>query len=147
MIREVVIDGSVTAAWVVLDETTALTVDLFERVQRHEISFLAPEMWHFEMLNVLRNSVLRGRMSEEEALHAVDTLTRIPVTIIPRTDADSEAILRHALRHKLTAYDATYFHLAQSRGVDLLTEDRDLLRLRSRFAWIRSLEDFCAPGA
>jgi predicted nucleic acid-binding protein len=146
MTRELVIDGSITAAWLILEETTALTIDLFERVQQREITFVAPEIWHFEMLNVLRNGVIRGRLTEADALRSVDTLCRIPVTVVPRSEQDVEAILRHALRHGLTAYDATYFHLAQSRGADLLTADKDLLRLRARFPWIRGLEEFCAPA-
>lgn len=41
----------------------------------------------------------------------------------------------------LSTYDATYLHLAESRGIDLITADNHLLMLRKDFAWIRTIEE------
>jgi predicted nucleic acid-binding protein len=52
------------------------------------------------------------------------------------------AILEAALRHRLSAYDATYLALADSRGIGLVTADSDLITLRKLYPWIVPLSEY-----
>lgn len=140
----IVVDVSVSAGWVLPDERNGLADRLLERVLAGELRLVAPETWYLETMNVLRNAVRRNRMTVDEVWPALDFADRLPLTIAPNAVEERRALMRHALEHGLTPYDAAYFHLAQTQRISLISADSDLLGLRGRFAWIRSLEDFCA---
>jgi len=142
--REVVIDPSVTAPWLFPDEESAHSRRLFAAVLKGEVSAAVPELWHYELINALRMAVRRGRLKEAEAAGAALRLELIPVESVPAQDQGHRSVLSAALDYDLTGHDAAFFALARSRGVQLVTGDDDLLRLRPRFPWIVSLEDFCA---
>jgi predicted nucleic acid-binding protein len=96
------------------------------------------------LINALRTAVRRGRLKEPEAAAAALRLERLPVESVPTAAQGHGVILSAALEHGLTGYDAAFFALARAQGAQLVTNDDDLLRLRPRFPWILSLEDFCA---
>jgi len=74
--------------------------------------------------NVLRRLVLHGSLSEEQGALAVDGFTRLALT---RFAADWLRPRMWALRHNLSAYDATYVALAEMTGATaLLTTDARL---------------------
>jgi predicted nucleic acid-binding protein len=58
---------------------------------------------------------------------------------------DGEAVLELAVEHGLSAYDAQYAALAQRLGVELVTEDRRLLRALPAVAI--SMREFLGAGA
>lgn len=144
MSREVVIDPSVTAPWLFPDEESANSRRLFAAVLTAEVSVVVPELWHYELINALRTAVRRGRLKEHEAAGAALRLEGLSVESVPAADQGHGTILSAALEYGLTGYDASFFALARARGVQLVTGDDHLLRLRERFPWIVSLEDFCA---
>ncbi|MBM4034187.1 MAG: type II toxin-antitoxin system VapC family toxin [Planctomycetes bacterium] len=142
MSREIVIHGSAAAPWVLPDERTEHSERLLEQVVDDSHALVVPELWRYEMLNVLRTGVLSGRITEEQARKGLARIGSIPLELVPTEAQGQGGILDTALSMRLTAYDATYLHLARSRGLDLVTADRELLALRDRFPWIYSVEDF-----
>ncbi|MFW6161961.1 MAG: type II toxin-antitoxin system VapC family toxin [Planctomycetota bacterium] len=142
MSREAVIDSSVSVAWVLPDERSDDSERLLGLIVRREVRVAAPELWHYEVLNVLRTAVLRGRIDERQAREAATVLSRLPVESVPPATQGHSEIVAAAMELCLSAYDAAYFTLARTRGNDLVTADQDLLALRSRFPWIRSLPDY-----
>lgn len=142
-----VVDVSVSAAWVLPDECNELADSVLRQVLSGEVQLLLPDIWQLETINVLRNAVIRKRVEVKEVWSALDFIDRLPITFAPGSAEERRVLMRHTLEYGLTPYDAAYFHLALTRRVQLLSADSDLLRLRNRFAWIRSLEDFCAPAA
>jgi len=143
MRREAVVDCSVSVAWFLPDERSELSAQLLRVVMRREVQVVVPELWHYEMLDALRTAVLRGRISEDQALGAVDGLRRARVETVSTDNQGLAVVLRTAMQLDLSVYDAAYVSLAESRGTDLVSADRGILRLRPRVPRIRSLPDFC----
>jgi len=84
----------------------------------------APHLIDSEVTNVLRRLVLRGHLTEAAGRLALDGFSRLALTRFP---ADWLRPRMWALRHNLSAYDATYVALAEMSGATaLLTTDRRL---------------------
>jgi predicted nucleic acid-binding protein len=84
----------------------------------------APHLIDSEVTHVLRSLVLRGNISEAQGAQALDGFTRLAITRFP---ADWLRPRMWALRHNLSAYDATYVALAELTGATtLLTTDARL---------------------
>jgi predicted nucleic acid-binding protein len=82
---------------------------------------VAPHLLDTEVLNAVRKLVLRGKLSEAQASEAVNGFALLSITRFP---ADWLAGRIWALRHNLTAYDATYVALAEMlSATSLLTTD------------------------
>lgn|GEM_PF-3570033 len=115
--------------------------ELLRDIARGAVRAEVPSLWWYECTNLVRSAVLRGRLSESDARLAVGALRRLPVIVLPWAGEGALEILDLALGHRLSAYDAAYLHAAQAEACELYTADRDLLGLRQRFPWIRSLQD------
>ncbi|MGQ9366908.1 type II toxin-antitoxin system VapC family toxin [Azospirillum sp. ST 5-10] len=120
-----VLDCSVTMAWVYGDETTAAVRAVFDRVG--DRGAWVPALWRLEVANVLEMGVRRGR---HDAAFRDDTLTDLAllsITVDSETDRHAwHATMRLAERHRLTLYDAAYLELAMRRALPLATLDDDL---------------------
>lgn len=86
----------------------------------------APHLIDSEVTHVLRSLVQRGGLSEEQAALALEGFTRLTIA---RFAADWLRPRMWALRHNLSAYDATYVALTEMSGAtSLLTTDARLAR-------------------
>jgi predicted nucleic acid-binding protein len=141
-VNELVIDCSVSATWVLPGELSARSERLLTQALDGEVRLLVPTLWHYESLNLLRSAVLRKRLTEPEAKKALHLLSEIPMEVVDPDLQGRPVILEAALRHRLSAYDASYLALADSRGVGLLTADSDLITLRRLFKWIVPLDNY-----
>lgn len=83
----------------------------------------APDLLVFEVLAVLRRDALRGELSHDRALGAVDDLGDLAVELFPTRPLRDRAF---ALRHNLTAADALFVALAELLDEPLATKDRAL---------------------
>ncbi len=144
MSHEVVIDPSASAAWVLEDEKTAESEELLQLVLERHLTMVVPELWWYEMINILRTAVVRRRMKEEDTQRALGVLSAVPMQLIASGTQGQALILADALRLNLSAYDATYLHLAELRGVRLVCEDTQVLKLQKRFPWIRTVKQVLA---
>jgi len=85
----------------------------------------APHLIDSEVTNVLRRLVLHGHLSEQQGALALGGFSRVALTRFP---ADWLRPRIWALRHNLSAYDATYVALAETiRATALLTTDSRLV--------------------
>jgi predicted nucleic acid-binding protein len=83
-----------------------------------------PSLFVHEMRNLLIMAARRGRVSETHVRQQFEELEKLRKTIAdPR---ESGAILRLAVKHGLTGYDATYLALALEQGLPLATLDKEL---------------------
>ena len=121
----VVIDSSVTLAWVYSDETTEAVESVLSVVT--SAGAWVPALWKLEVANVLETSVRRGRTDAAFRDAALDDLALLPISVDPETDRHAwGATARLARLHRLTLYDAAYLELAQRRRLLLATLDREL---------------------
>ena len=83
-----------------------------------------PHLIDSEVTNVLRRLVVQKILTEKQGASALDGFTRLALTRFP---ADWLRPRMWALRHNLSAYDATYVALAEMAGATaLLTTDTRL---------------------
>jgi predicted nucleic acid-binding protein len=120
-----VLDSSVTLAWVYSDEATAAVREVITKVVAGGV--WVSSLWHLEVANVLEMGVRRGRHTAEFRDATLIDLALFPIT----TDAETEkqawgATLQMASRNRLTVYDAAYLELAKRRDLPLATLDEDL---------------------
>ena len=120
-----VLDSSVTLAWVYADETTEGIASVFARVV--ESGAWVPALWRLEIANVLEMGVRKGRSHAEFRDAALADLALLPITVDQETDRQARGpTAKLAARHKLTLYDAAYLELARRRGLPLATLDSEL---------------------
>ena len=114
-----VVDASVTLAWLFDDETDARADRVFERLI--ESGALVPQLWHLETRNALLTAERRGRLSVAEIGERLDALKELPI----RTDnrPDLQVAFEMAGLHDLSYYDAMYLELAKRREGELATLD------------------------
>lgn len=114
-----VVDASVTLAWLFDDETDARADRVFERLI--ESGALVPQLWHLETRNALLTAERRGRLSVAEISERMDALESLPI----RTDdrPDLQVAFEMAGLHDLSYYDAIYLELARRREGELATLD------------------------
>ncbi len=138
MSAHLVADCSVTSGWFLQDEVTEDARRLLECCLSGEVHLIVPDLWWYETINVLRNAGARGRIAPEDARKALFFLEEIPLETVHSSRIGHAVILNLAQRHALSAYDATYLALAETRGTALVTADKHLIDLRTEYPWITS---------
>ena len=120
-----VLDSSVTLAWVYSDETTEAITHVFTLLS--ESGAWVPGLWRLEVANILEMGTRRGRHDADFRDSTLADLALLPIHLDPETDQQAwGATARLAERHRLTLYDAAYLELALRRGLHLATLDQDL---------------------
>lgn len=120
-----VLDCSVTMSWCFQDEARAETDALLERLR--DDGAIVPQLWFWEVANVLNIAVRRGRIDAVGASAQLGVLASLPITPDPEGVAQAwRETLRLAQAEGLTVYDASYLELATRTGADLTTTDTDL---------------------
>jgi predicted nucleic acid-binding protein len=134
----VVVDASVCAKWVLLEDHTTEARGLLLR----DCAFLAPDLVLCEVACVLWKRVRRGELSAADAGDVLTTFLDLPLrtyshgTLIPRG-------LQIGLETGRSVYDSLYIALAESQECMLVTADRRLYNsTRSgpyahRIAWVQ----------
>jgi predicted nucleic acid-binding protein len=118
-----VLDSSVTLAWVYGDETTEPIRELFDAIA--DSGAVVPALWRLEVANRLTVAVRRGHIDAESRQAALADLALLAITIDPYTDTYAwAATLRLADSFRLTLYDAAYLELAQRRKLPFATLDK-----------------------
>lgn len=122
-----VLDSSVTIAWIYSEETTAGVRDVLNQVA--DYGAWVPALWRLEVANILEMGVRRKRHDAAFRDATLSDLILLPLYVDPETDQRAWGpILRLAERYRLTLYDAAYLELAQRRSLPLASLDGDLRR-------------------
>lgn len=115
-----VLDASVTAAWLLPDETHPLTERVLDTLAVDHA--LVPRIWWIEIRNLLLMSERRGRLLATETKAILTNLSRYP--ILADDAPDEIEVLRLARDYYMTFYDASYVELALRLGLPIATLDR-----------------------
>jgi predicted nucleic acid-binding protein len=120
-----VLDSSVTLAWVYSDETTAAVREALTTIVKS--GGWVPSVWWLEVANVLEMGVRRGRHDAAFRDATLADLALLPISTDAETGKQAWGpTLQLASRHGLTLYDAAYLEVAQRRALPLATLDVDL---------------------
>jgi predicted nucleic acid-binding protein len=122
----VVLDASMTIAWLFEDERTEAAHGIMLRVVAG--GAIVPSLWRLEVANVLRNAVRRGRCDEAFVDRSLARLHRFRIGIDDETDLHAwEATHKLSREEGLTPYDAAYLELAIRKQQPLASCDADLV--------------------
>jgi predicted nucleic acid-binding protein len=94
------------------------------RVWQRDPDWRAPPLWRSEFLNVLSTSVRADVLTESDADRAWTAATRLLTG--REIQPSGRAVLRSALRDRLSAYDSQFVVVAEDLGVQLVTGDRGI---------------------
>ena len=126
--KTVIVDASYAGAWVLPDERSDEAEDLLKAAFDGKVALAAPDLWHYEMCNLLAMAVRRGRIGEAQALEGMELLSTMPINFHDHHgNLSRRRMLLLAARFSLSAYDAAYLELADRLQCPLLTND-DALR-------------------
>lgn len=121
----IVIDSSITLAWLLADERTAAARDVLMEVAT--AGALVPSLWRLEVANALLLAVRRRRIDGAYLDACLQDLAALPIALDPDTDRHAwSGTLLLARRCDLTLYDASYLELAQRTAHPLATLDTAL---------------------
>ncbi len=139
----VIIDASVTAAWLLPDEHSESAQRVYARIRLGELELHAPELWLWECGNIIANSVKRRRMTPADAMLTWSVLdaVRSRVELTSPVPAQVRAALTLALDHELSLSDAVYLWLALSLKLPLLTHDHKLAAAARPAVEVLTLEE------
>lgn len=118
-----VIDNSVVSGSLLQNQATAYSDGVATLLQTRRA--VAPPLLRLEYTNVLRTACKRQRLSAEQAYEMLATLGELPIDLDSSVSTGPQ-LLDLALRHDLTAYDATYLDVALRRGAPIATQDAAL---------------------
>ena len=142
----VVVDASVVLKWQLDDEeyipqATALRNDFYAL---SVIKAIAPHLLIYEVLNGVLTATRRKRLASNKALEVIGNLTELGMEL---KEIEPGRVLKLALEHNLSAYDAAYLALAQSEGCELWTGDRPFYQaVKDELPWVKWIGDYIPVG-
>lgn len=126
-----VLDASMTIAWLFDDERTDAAHEIMMRVVAN--GALVPSLWRLEVANMLRNAVRRGRCDDDFAERSLTRLGQFKLRIDDETDQHAWGATRELSQEQgLTVYDAAYLELALRKALPLASCDRELIEAAER---------------
>ena len=121
-----VLDASVSAAWLLNDESSAYADRLLKRLAAG-VEAVVPAIWRYEMANVLWVGVRRERLAAADAEQLSQWLAALPISVDPGSvEAVPVGVANVAASYDLSIYDAAYLELALRKGLPLATLDQRL---------------------
>jgi predicted nucleic acid-binding protein len=122
-----VLDASYTLTWCFADRATVRTDECLRRMESHVDRAIVPWVWQLEVGNALGKTVVRKKLLLDRALEIWEELLLLPIQ--PLLEMDVSSLLRLAVRHNLSIYDASYLHAALLQQLPLATNDQILGRV------------------
>ena len=124
-----VLDASYAMSWVTESEQTPGALKYLHELGQLEAEALVPALWCDEIANVLLTMQRSKKLSHDQLVEWMDAFCTLPITVYPASvDQSLAEVWPLAQAHGLTAYDASYLHLAMFEQVPLATMDRHLIK-------------------
>ena len=122
-----VVDASLAGAWLLPDEHSKEADALLKRITSGEVELVVPDLWIYEMTNLLIMAERRNRIGSDQIEEGLDLISSIPRTMHHhRSHLAWKRITRFASRFSLSAYDAAYLELSDRLQCPLHSSDESL---------------------
>lgn len=143
--KRLVLDACVALKWTLLDEDFIDEADaLLKDMVAGKVVLLAPTLFDYEITNTLKICVVRARLSEADAVLALQQYKNFNIQKYDFSPLQSLAF-QLANQYQRSVYDATYLALAKSQGVDLITGDKRLFNaVNPALNWVKWIGDYQA---
>jgi predicted nucleic acid-binding protein len=123
------LDASYAISWAREEECTPEALKHLMALGQMEAEALVPAVWCDEIANVLLTMERSRKLPVELVAKWTRAFCAMPITVYPATVEQSLGEIRPlAQAHGLSAYDASYLHLAMREQVPLATFDRQLIK-------------------
>lgn len=120
--KSFILDASIALEWFSADATPEA---LARRSLLDDYVALVPTLWRFEVMNAVTTWLRRGDISSATSAMILNDIMQVPFGTLD--EGDPEVIVSLGVTHSLSAYDATYLHLAMVTGDALATLDGALI--------------------
>ncbi|KKS93777.1 MAG: hypothetical protein UW68_C0016G0018 [Candidatus Collierbacteria bacterium GW2011_GWB1_44_6] len=125
---EIVVDASVFVSLFDREtENTKLAEKLIDLMNQGEILVTCPDLILLELTNVL---VKTKRLEVKDVVKFARILESMGVEFMQLLPGDVEEVAKYMKKYSLTAYDACYLQLAEMSETLLITEDKELLKVK-----------------
>lgn len=122
----IVLDCSVTMAWILRDETMTEKADAILSVLE-EKHVKVPTIWSLEVANVLCLAERQKKLTSFEVAEFKEFLSELPIQIDHNTSSRAMgSVYALAKTEQLTVYDAAYLEIAIRESIPLATFDHAL---------------------
>jgi predicted nucleic acid-binding protein len=121
-VKSFILDASIALEWFSADASPEA---LARRRLLDDHVALVPALWRFEVMNAVTTWLRRGDISFATSAMILNDIMQVPFGTLD--EGNPELIVSLAVTHSLSAYDATYLHLAMITGDPLATLDRALI--------------------
>ncbi len=123
----VVIDASFSGSWILPDEHSNEAEKVLAAALRGKEILAVPELWTYEILNLMMSAHRRGRINASQLEVALGLIERIPVDFYDhQSHLIRDRLMRFAARFTLSAYDAACLELADRLQCPLRTLNENL---------------------
>lgn len=123
MTERIIIDASVTLAWLFEEDTAKAKL---KRIL-DQSQLVAPWLWRLEVTNAVLIRERRKIFTEAQAVRVLQLIDDMTIELVAEPLSRTAIGLAQAARpYQLTSYDAVYLDLAIRLGVALFTRDNNL---------------------
>ncbi len=138
---KIVLDASIGVKWFRYENesNTDLANKLLQQQFQNEIEIIVPDLFFFEIINTLLS---KKYLNVDDIYSASESLHLMNMKVIFPNKKIIDTSINIADRTKLTFYDSLYISVAISEQALLLTEDKEILKNKSNFDFIKSLDEF-----
>lgn len=145
----IVVDANVAVKWVIDEDFTNEARTLLQDSRTQQRPLVGPPLLTTEVVSIiyqrLRSRAPERHLAAEEAQRALQEFLAIPMQLLAPEDLYQRAF-NLAWDGLTNTYDSLYVALAQMLGVEMWTDDQNLLRaLGSSAPWVRSIRDYPRP--
>lgn len=128
-----VVDCSFSSPLILLDEESGIVREFFSSLGAGD-QVHVPMLWWYETANVLSISVIRKRLSHNDASGAFESFNKFGlITDLEFGPQFSKELLQLSQMYHVTSYDAAYLELAQRIRAKLMSLDNKLLAAAKKF--------------
>jgi predicted nucleic acid-binding protein len=121
MTQRFVIDASVVAGWVLPTQATPYANSVM-RLLRQGSLCEAPDLLHWECVNILLTQTRRGRLTQQQAEEALRLIADVRICHESHFTTEN-MLLSLGVCYGLTCYDAMYLALALQRSLPIASID------------------------
>jgi predicted nucleic acid-binding protein len=138
----VVVDANIGVSLVINLDYSGRAQQLMLSWREKGTELLAPSLWWYEVVSALRKAVVARFATETDIVAALADLAQLGIrTVEPTLETHRLALAWAARLEQSAAYDGQYLALAEQRGAEFWTADRQLAqRARAHAPWVHWIQ-------
>lgn len=122
---EIVTDASIVVKWFIEENDSDKARFLRDKFIEEKVEVIVPSLLYFEVLNALKYSQL---FNPSELDNAGESLENYGFKVITIKNEIREQMVKIAVDHDITIYDASYLGLSIALGITFCTADEKFIK-------------------